>query len=221
MNMGMGTLQISPSGPPPYDHSQNVSRSSLVSNLAHQRGIAPDQRVSSSGPISPIGSRTNGLRPHVTPRRAPVINPNPRSISEMPNPTAENPTKGFPWAFPDSEPPNQQRHSSSGDSELEHRPSRQNSFAASINSSIYTNDSALPAGQKRFSEGWFPRARSCKALLTSQEKCLKHITTLCNTTCPAYGPMGPRQRLLEQAVIAERPNFESVTRWRSERDAVR
>jgi len=149
MNMGMGHLQISPSAPTPYDKSQNVSRTSIVSNLQQQRGIATDQRPL-SGPMSPVGQRSNGLR--TTPRRAPVINPNPRTISEMPNPTAENPTKGFPWAFPDSQPPEHQRRSSSGDSE--HRPSRQNSFAASVNSSIFTNDSALPPGQKRFSEGW-------------------------------------------------------------------
>jgi hypothetical protein len=150
MNVGMGHLQISPTAGVPYDKSQNVSITSLVSNLAHQRGIAADQRPSVPGLISPTNQRASGLRPNVTPRRAPVINPNPRSISKMPNPTAENPTKGFPWAFPDSAPVEQGSHSSSGDSE--HRPSRQNSFAASVDSSIYTNDSTMPVGQRRFSD---------------------------------------------------------------------
>jgi hypothetical protein len=160
MNMGMGHLAISPSSP--YD-SQNVSRVSLVSNLQQQRGITTDQRQSGSVPLSPLGQRNgnvvpnhNGnlndsLRPQVAPRRAPVINPNPRSVSGMPDPTAAAPTKGYPWAFPDQDEPDDQRRSSS--SSVERRPSRQNSFAASAHSSIFTTDSALPPGQKRFSDG--------------------------------------------------------------------
>ena len=146
----MGHLQISPSSP--YE-SQNVSRVSLVSNLQHQRGIT-EQRTNGTGPLSPLGSRT-GLRPHVPPRRAPVINPNPRSVSGMPDPTAAAPTKGYPWAFPDiSIPePETRRGSSSGDSVSDHALSRTNSFAASINSSIYTADSGMPNGQKRFDDG--------------------------------------------------------------------
>jgi hypothetical protein len=101
--------------------------------------------------MSPMGQR-NGFRPSVVPRRAPVINPNPRTISEMPNPTAENPTKGFPWAFPDvADEEDDQRRSSSAESD--HRASRHNSIAASFSSSIFTNDSSMPVGQKRFSEG--------------------------------------------------------------------
>ena len=152
MNMGMGHLQISPSSP--YA-SENASRASLVSNLQQQRGITTDQRPNGVGPRSPFGVRTPGLRSQVVPRRAPVINPNPRSVSGMPDPTAAAPTKGFPWAFPDHpEPDSIRRGSSSEESSVERSvPSRQNSFAASINSSIYTNDSTLPAGQKRFDEG--------------------------------------------------------------------
>jgi hypothetical protein len=148
VNAGISHLAISPSSP--YD-SQNVSRTSLSSNLAQQRGINTDVRTNGSGPLSPLGQRV-GLRPAATPRRAPVINPNPRSVSGMPDPTAAAPTKGFPWAFPDQqELPDMQRRSSS--SSIENHPSRQNSFAASINSSILTADSSLPVGQKRFSEG--------------------------------------------------------------------
>lgn len=148
----MGHLQISPSSP--YA-SENVSRVSLVSNLQQQRGITTDQRPNGAGSLSPLGSRAPGLRSQVVPRRAPVINPNPRSVSGMPDPTAAAPTKGFPWAFPDHpEPDSIRRGSSSEESSVERSvPSRQNSFAASVNSSIYTNDSALPAGQKRFDEG--------------------------------------------------------------------
>lgn len=145
----MGHLQISPSSP--YA-SENASRASLVSNLQQQRGITTDQRPNGVGPRSPLGARTPGLRSQVAPRRAPVINPNPRSVSGMPDPTAAAPTKGFPWAFPDAEP--DRRGSSSEESSVERSvPSRQNSFAASINSSIYTNDSILPPGQKRLDEG--------------------------------------------------------------------
>jgi hypothetical protein len=148
VGMGLGHLQISPSSP--YD-SQNASRASLVSNLREQRGITDSRANGSGGPLSPLGQRNSGgLKPQVAPRVAPVINPNPRSVSGMPDPTAAAPTKGFPWAFPDQDEHDDQRRSSSASS-IEQRPSRQNSFATA--SSIFTVDSALPHGQKRFSEG--------------------------------------------------------------------
>jgi hypothetical protein len=74
----------------------------------------------------------------------------------MPDPTAPNPTKGYAWAFPDHPLQEQEgrRGSSSGESSVEPSvPSRQNSFAASMTSSIYTTDSAMPVGQKRFEDG--------------------------------------------------------------------
>lgn len=151
MNAGMTHLAISPSSP--YE-SQNTSRVSLVSSLQQQRGITTDQRQSGP-PLSPLGPR-DSVRSNQAPRRAPVINPNPRSVSGMPDPMAAAPTKGFPWAFPDAEP-DERRGSSSGDSSIERStrsiPSRQNSFATSINSSIYAE--ALPPGQKRFEDGVF------------------------------------------------------------------
>ncbi|KAF1986120.1 hypothetical protein K402DRAFT_412834 [Aulographum hederae CBS 113979] len=148
MNVGMNHLQItSPSSP--YE-SANPSRVSLVSNLQQQRGIATDQRSISSAPMSPLGVRNGSYRSSVAPRRAPVINPNPRMVSGMPDPTAAAPTKGFPWAFPDH--PDDRRRSSSGDSSMDRSvPSRQNSYAASINSSILTTES-YPQGQKRLDE---------------------------------------------------------------------
>lgn len=148
MNMGMGHLAItSPSSP--YD-SQNVSRVSLVHNLQQQRGIT-DQRTNGI-PVSPVGSRT-GLRPNTQPRRAPVIPANPRAVSGMPDPRAAEPTKGFPWAFPDSMPSEDRRGSRSSESSGDNDGiSRQNSYAASVNSSVYTTES-MPLGQKRFDDG--------------------------------------------------------------------
>jgi len=152
MNAGMTHLAISPSSP--YD-SQNTSRVSLVSNLQQQRGIATlDQRPNGASPLSPLGPRA-GPRANHPPRRAPVINPNPRSVSGMPDPMAAAPTKGYAWAFPDApDPADSRRGSSSGESSVGHSvPSRQNSFANSINSSIFTTDSTLPTGQKRLDDG--------------------------------------------------------------------
>lgn len=154
MNSGMGHLAISPSSP--YD-SQNGSRVSLASNLQQQRGIH-DTRVNGSMPVSPLSSRfhrtsSGPLSGSMPTRRAPVIQPNPRSVSGMPDPTAAAPTKGFPWAFPDYPEPDERRRSSSGDSSVvQSGPSRQNSYAPSINSSILTTDSHLPPGQKRFED---------------------------------------------------------------------
>jgi hypothetical protein len=150
MNAGMTHLAISPSSP--YD-SQNASRVSLVSNLQHQRGITnPEARHNGVSPLSPL-ARNPGPRVFQPPRQAPVITPNPRSVSGMPDPTAPAPTKGFAWAFPDELA---RGASSSGESSSIERstvPSRRNSFATSVNSSIYTTDSKLPSGQQRLDDG--------------------------------------------------------------------
>lgn len=154
MNAGMTHLAISPGSP--YE-SQNTSRASLVSNLQQQRGITGlDQRPNGASPLSPLGPRAGPrMSQRGPPRVAPVINPNPRSVSGMPDPMAAAPTKGYAWAFP-AEPENERRGSSSGDSSVEHSiPSRQNSFAASVNSSIFTTDSNLPTGQKRLDDGTY------------------------------------------------------------------
>lgn len=159
MNAGMTHLAISPGSP--YD-SQNTSRVSLVSNLQQQRGIAVDQRPNGASPLSPLGPRV-GLRANHPPRQAPVITPNPRSVSGMPDPMAAAPTKGYAWAFP-AEPEVDRRGSSSGDSSVGHSiPSRQNSFAASVNSSIFTTDSNMPTGQKRLEDGISPHISLKKA----------------------------------------------------------
>ncbi len=150
MNTGMGHLQINPSSP--YE-SQNASRASLVSSLQQQRGITSESRTNGTSPLSPKINR-GGLRANNPPRRAPVINPNPRSVSGMPDPMAAAPTKGFAWAFPGrADPEDERRRSSSGDSSGGRSMSRQNSYPASAHSSVYTADSGLPAGQRRFDEG--------------------------------------------------------------------
>lgn len=149
----MTHLAISPSSP--YD-SQNASRASLVSNLQQQRGITNhDNRPNGASPLSPLGPRA-GVRANHPPRRAPVINPNPRSVSGMPDPMAAAPTKGYAWAFPAEFEPDDRRGSSSGESSVGRSMSRQNSFAASVNSSIFTADSSLPTGQKRLDDGTYP-----------------------------------------------------------------
>jgi hypothetical protein len=71
----------------------------------------------------------------------------------MPDPTAAAPTKGYAWAFPDQEPDDDRRGSSSEESDGRGGISRQNSYAQSITSSILTVDSQLPPGQKRFDDG--------------------------------------------------------------------
>ena len=161
MNAGMTHLAISPSSP--YD-SQNASRVSLVSNLQQQRGITTEPRPNGTSPLSPLGPRT-GPRANNPPRRAPVINPNPRSVSGMPDPMAAAPTKGYAWAFPAEFEPEGRRGSSSGESSVDPSiPSRQNSFAASVNSSIFTTDSNVPGNQKRFGEEGMDNSRSTQSL---------------------------------------------------------
>ncbi|PVH99177.1 hypothetical protein DM02DRAFT_439562 [Periconia macrospinosa] len=149
MNAGMTHLTLSPGSP--YD-SQNASRVSLVSNLQQQRGITTaEQRPMGASPLSPLGPQST-VRVNQPPRRAPVINPNPRSVSGMPDPMAAAPTKGYAWAFP-AEPDEERRGSSSGESSVGHSmPSRQNSFATSVTSSIYAQDHSLPMGQKRLDD---------------------------------------------------------------------
>jgi hypothetical protein len=154
----MGHLSLNNPQSPYHADSQNASRVSLVSNLQQQRGIAhSESRPNGTSPLSPI--RQNGPRISHPPRRAPVITPNPRSVSGMPDPMAAAPTKGYAWAFPAEEyDQEEKRTSSSGESSIDRSnvPSRQNSFATSINSSIYTTDSKLPHGQHRLDSGTHP-----------------------------------------------------------------
>lgn len=185
MNVGMTHLAIGPSSP--YE-SQNASRVSLVSNLQHQRGITANQNGAT--PLSPLGPRA-GPRGNHPPRRAPVINPNPRNVSGAPDPTAAAPTKGYAWAFPDEASPNERRGSSSGESSVGHPISRQNSYAASINSSIFTTDSTLPNGQKRFGDDGTHSYLLC-LLVTNFDRCSYYSSSLHATPkrngSSEYGP---------------------------------
>ncbi|KAF1912242.1 hypothetical protein BDU57DRAFT_542101 [Ampelomyces quisqualis] len=173
----MNQLAISPSSP--YD-SQNVSRVSLVSNLQQQRGITGEIRPNGSSPLSPIARNGGGPRVHQPPRRAPVINPNPRSVSGMPDPMAAAPTKGYAWAFPAEFDPEERRASSSGGSSIIDRsnlPSRQNSFATSINSSIFTADK-LPHGQQRLDDGTHSHPNLIARTVTSLQSTVDHAAAL-------------------------------------------
>ncbi|KAF1836722.1 hypothetical protein BDW02DRAFT_492973 [Decorospora gaudefroyi] len=169
MNVGMGHLTIN-NPQSPYD-SQNASRVSLVSTLQHQRGIAianPETRANGTSPLSPLNR--SGPRANQPPRRAPVITPNPRSVSGMPDPMAAAPTKGYAWAFPaDDFDQEDKRASSSGESSIDRSnvPSRQNSFATSINSSIYTTEPKLPHGQQRLDDGMHTDLSLRPSVLTS------------------------------------------------------
>lgn len=95
---------------------------------------------------------------------------------------AAAPTKGYAWAFPAEFEPDDRRHSSSGESSAgnSHIPSRQNSFAASINSSIYTTDSQLPSGQKRLDNGTHTQ-HTAETLTNALQTFPRLITIQCNT----------------------------------------
>jgi hypothetical protein len=100
MSNNMGHLGLQGT---PYE-SNNVSTTSLASNLQQQRGIPR-----ASNGYSPSSRRISGATQTSLPRRAPAIAPVIQSNvrqNGMPNPYSQNPTKGYAWAFPDD--PNSQ-----------------------------------------------------------------------------------------------------------------
>ncbi|KAK5149389.1 hypothetical protein LTR04_007125, partial [Oleoguttula sp. CCFEE 6159] len=151
MNANFGHLGLN-NPTSPYE-SQNASQVSLAASLQHQRGITNQlqSRPNGNTSMSSLSGRSGVRGQHPAPRIAPPII-NPRRSSGAPDPTAANPTKGFAWAFPDGPIPEEQRRtSSSDDSSLNHSVSRNGSFAASsIRSSIFSVESQLPQGQRRF-----------------------------------------------------------------------
>lgn len=127
----------------PYD-SANNSQVSLAASLRRPNGNVP---------MSPLSARSSIIGRHPAPRVAPPIMPVGR-MPGGPDPTAAKPTQGYAWAFPDDEGiPEEARDSDSGNSSISHGVSRANSFAASsIRSSIFSTDSQMPPGQRRFPE---------------------------------------------------------------------
>lgn len=165
MHQGLNNLYIN--GPASPYESANTSQVSLAASLRRPNGQTP---------LSPLSSRA-GPRQNQAPRVAPPIMPVGRGPG-VPDPTAAKPTQGFAWAFPDSAIPEEERRGSdSGDSSLGQGISRQNSFAASsVRSSIFSTDSQMPSGQRRFEDG------ECGYTLVSETKLTLIQTRLLPTT---------------------------------------
>ncbi|KAI9825268.1 MAG: hypothetical protein M1832_001302 [Thelocarpon impressellum] len=137
--------------------STNASQTSLVSDLQRERGI-PQETPRSNGfslatPRVAEGELvTTSLGRRVGQKVAPPINANPRT--QWPNPNAENPTKGFPYAFPDPELAARGSECADGDNVAVSSRSRRGSIGgSSVTSSVFTNDSRMPHGQRRLEEG--------------------------------------------------------------------
>ncbi|KIX01369.1 uncharacterized protein Z518_09094 [Rhinocladiella mackenziei CBS 650.93] len=144
IHSGMNNLGLGPTSP--YT-SNNASQTSLVSGLQRERGIQTNgysgSRYSTmSGPISSFGSNRGGRGGFAAGRVAPPILENPKQEVY----SAEAPTRGQAYAFPDPDAPRPQGapHSTF---------SRRNSFAESFTSSILTTESSrLPLGQQELPE---------------------------------------------------------------------
>ncbi|KXT06400.1 hypothetical protein AC578_6004 [Pseudocercospora eumusae] len=141
MHQGFNSLYIN-APTSPYE-SANNSQLSLAASLRNPNN--------SRTPMSPLSARSGSRGGLTAPRIAPPIMPVGRGPG-VPDPTAAKPTQGYAWAFPDGPIPEERRGSDSGESSAGHM-SRQNSFAASsVRSSIFSNDSQLPASQRTFAE---------------------------------------------------------------------
>lgn len=123
--------------------------------------------------MSPLSARSSIRGQAPGPRVAPPIMPVGRAAGQ-PDPTAAKPTQGFAWAFPDTVP-EERRDSESGESSVGGGISRTNSFAASMRSSIFSNDSHLPHGQRRFDDGECRMNTEANRPVTNREA--EHATT--------------------------------------------
>ena len=140
--------------------STNASQTSLVSDLQRERGIPIETPRSNGftmgGPRDSGEMVTTSLGRRVGGKTAPPINANPRT--QWPNPNAENPTKGFPYAFPDPElaacgPSSTTEDEVPSGAVSTSRSRRDSMGGSSVTSSIFTNDSRMPQGQRRLEEG--------------------------------------------------------------------
>lgn len=172
MQQGFSNMYIH--GPASPYESANTSQVSLAASLRRPNGQTPMSPLSGRASVRGSG--------HPAPRVAPPIMPVGRGPG-VPDPTAAKPTQGFAWAFPDSAIPEeeQRRGSDSGESSS-HGISRQNSFAASsVRSSIFSTDSQMPMGQRRFPEDADPS--------TTHHHSMQHrtIQSLQNESMPSSG----------------------------------
>lgn len=141
IHQGMTNLGLGPTSP--YSTS-NASQTSLVSGLQRERGIQTNgygggRYSTMNGPISSYNSARGG-RNFAAGRVAPPILENPKQEVY----SAEAPTRGQAYAFPDPEagPTRQQGRAPS-------TFSRRGSFAESFTSSVLTVESSrLPPGQQ-------------------------------------------------------------------------
>ncbi|KAK5459382.1 hypothetical protein LTS15_003510 [Exophiala xenobiotica] len=138
---GMNNLGLGPTSP--YT-STNASQTSLVTGLQRERGIqqngyAAGRYSTMNNPVSSFASSHGGRSGFVGGRVAPPILENPKQEVY----SAEAPTRGQAYAFPDPEAaPRQQGRTPS-------TYSRRNSFAESFTSSVLTMESSrLPPGQQ-------------------------------------------------------------------------
>ncbi|EXJ77930.1 hypothetical protein A1O3_09089 [Capronia epimyces CBS 606.96] len=134
-NLGLGQTS-------PYT-SNNASQTSLVSDLQRERGIQTNgysggRYSTMNGPISSFNSSRGGGRSFAAGRVAPPILENPKQEVY----SAEAPTRGQAYAFPDPDAPRPQGGPPS-------TFSRRNSIAESFTSSVLTVESSrLPIGQQ-------------------------------------------------------------------------
>lgn len=152
MHQGLNNLYIN--NPASPFESASASQVSLAASLRRPNNGQP--------PMSPLSGRSSISRAsHLPPRIAPPIMPVGRQ-SGAPDPTAAKPTQGYAWAFPDGPITEERRESDSDESSLRGM-SRTNSMAASsIRSSIFSNDSHMPGGQRRLDDGEFGESISLR-----------------------------------------------------------
>lgn len=162
VNQGMNSLQINGTNSP-YTGSVNHSSTSLAQNLSRERGITNGQSLRNSrssaqlphSPLSPQAQDSETRLGNFGPRIAPPIGRNPRS--DVYN--ANEPAPGQAYAFPDPPdmqpgdlPPRQRLHSSHSH-ERTGSFDRRHSGTNSVTSSVLTNDSRLPMGQRQLKDG--------------------------------------------------------------------